>query len=461
MEFENIEDTFLKLYLTAAGKNNSDIGRSTWENSFGSPLTTNLLEFNFTSNGWIDDGLVFNGNATISIPFKPFQNVVPQTGKTIELEFETTEGLSDEFIRCMHNNRGFIVYKDRAFLRSSNTQVEVFFKENEKIKLSFVINPVAGYILTYINGVMTGIDRMNAQTSFQQSTAQDIIVNDKAVDGKLYNVRVYDRALEHQEILQNYLYDMVSLEEKIEEYNFSDIFNQSGTVDFEKVKERMPVMTIRTYESDENGNRLPQTSDFRPYVSVAYEHHTNPDKNFSLSNVRLRTQGTSTLQYPVKNYRLYQGDLDLNPIAFNDEMHPAIRINLKTDYMESSMSTNTSLAMLIDTIYNKPTPAKAVDGLSRTTIWSEGALALFHDDGQTVRFEGVYLFNGDKGDNKQWGFYPELPFPESDMRRFELLFNAAKHAVAFVKNPVLTEEEWLNQLYEGFEPRYPYDSEGN
>ena len=455
IEFENIEDGFLKLYLTSAGKSNNDVDKLNWENSFGSPLTTNLSNFNFASNGWIDDSLVLNGNATISIPFKPFQNVIPQVGKTIELEFETTEGLSDEFIRCMHNNRGFIVYKDRAILRSSNTQVEVFFKENEKIKISFVINPVAGYTLTYVNGVMTGIDRMNTQTSFQQSTAQNIIVNDKAVDGKLYNVRVYDRALEQQEILQNYLYDMVSLEDKIVEYNFSDIFNQSGTPDIEKVKERIPVMTIRTYTSDEVGNRLPQTAEFRPYVSAYYEHPTNPDKNFSLPNVRIRTQGTSSLQYPVKNYRLYAGDLDLNPIAFNDKMHPAIRINLKADYMESSMSSDPVLTKLFNQMYKKPIPPKAIDGLSRTTIWSEGAIALFHDDGQTVRFEGIYNFNGDKGDNKEWGFYPELPFPESDMRRFEILFNAANHAVAFVRSPELTDGEFLKQIAEGFEIRYP------
>ena len=64
MEFENIEDSFLKLYLTAAGKSNSDIEKLAWENSFGSPLTTNLTGFNFASNGWIDDALVFNGNAS-------------------------------------------------------------------------------------------------------------------------------------------------------------------------------------------------------------------------------------------------------------------------------------------------------------------------------------------------------------------------------------------------------------
>ena len=38
-------------------------------------------------------------------------------------------------------------------------------------------------------------------------------------------------------------------------------------------------------------------------------------------------------------------------------------------------------------------------------------LHYFHDDGLSLRFEGVYNLNGDKGDNKQWGFYPELPIP--------------------------------------------------
>ena len=459
ISFTNVEDSFLKLYLTATTKSNSDVNKELWENSYGLDIDGILTGFNYSSNGWVDGVLVLNGNAKALIPYKPFETPVSNLGRTIEIEFETTTGLEDEFISCWHGNRGFKILKDRAMLKSNDTQSEVFFKENEKIKLSFVINPVDNTTLIYINGVMTGLDRMNSLTSFQQSTAQNIIINEKAVDGKVYNIRVYDRALSHQEVLQNYLFDIVDLNEKINNYVFSDVFNQSGTPDIEKVKERMPVMVIRTYETDANGNNMPLTADFRPYVSVTYEDNLDPSKNFELANVRLRTQGTSSLEYPVKNYRLYSGDLDTNPVTFNNEMHPAIRINLKADYMESSMSTDPAIARLFNQVHTKPIPPKAIDGVSRTTIWTEGAIALFSDDGNILRFEGVFNNNGDKGDNKQWGFYPELNDTFPNARRFEVLFNAANHAVAFTKSDTLTENEFLLQVAEGFESRWPIDED--
>ena len=48
---------------------------------------------------------------------------------------------------------------------------------------------------------MTGLDRMNSLNKLSNNlTAQkNIIINEKAVDGKVYNIRVYDRALRHQE----------------------------------------------------------------------------------------------------------------------------------------------------------------------------------------------------------------------------------------------------------------------
>ena len=68
-----------------------------------------------------------------------------------------------------------------------------------------------------------------------------------------------------------------------------------------------------------------------------------------------------------------------------------------------------------------------------------------------LQFWGAYNFNGDKGDLRHWGHYPGNGFARS--KRFEVNFNASNHAVAFVKDPNLTEQQWLNQLYEGFEPK--------
>ena len=452
--FENVEDDFLKIFFSTYGKNNTDNTRNIWENGYGEDISVALSSFNFRSNGWVDNALVLDGLAEVIIPFKPFENPVGLLGKTIEVEFETTFSNTDlEFIKCFYNGRGFQIFSNRASLSSNNTKAEVFFKENERVKISFVIDKQNMKTLLYINGVMSGVDYMGSATNFQQNNPQNIDINTNHIDGKIFNIRIYDRALDHHEVLQNYLYDKESFEDKITESVFSDIFDENGEPSYEKIKKRMPVMVIRTYSTDTFGNRMPETGDFRPFVSVSYEHNMDPSRNFSYSNVRFRTQGTSTLVYPVKNYRLYDGDLNTNPFIPWEPNQPEMnRINLKADYMESSLSNDPVLAYLFDQMYNEPIPPKALDGKSRTTIWTGGTVCLWHDDGvNKLQFWGVYNLNGDKGDLRHWGHYPGNGFTRS--KRFEVNFNASNHAVAFVRNPNLTEQQFLEQLYEGFEPQ--------
>ena len=120
--------------------------------------------------------------------------------------------------------------------------------------------------------------------------------------------------------------------------------------------------------------------------------------------------------------------------------------------MESSMSNDPVLARLFDAMYNEPIPPRVIDNSSRTTIWTGGTVCLWHDDGvNPLQFWGVYNFNGDKGDLRHWGHYPGNGFERS--KRFEVNFNASDHAVAFVKPEGISEEDWYQQLYEGFEPK--------
>ena len=267
VEFTNVEDSFLKLYLNASSKTNSDVGRTEWNNGYGDSVTTYLNDFNYSTNGWIGGALDFSGRASATIVHRLFQNEVTAIGKTIEFELETNNDLGQEkvFLSCMNGGRGIEIKSDRAILKSSDTTVITLFKENEKIKISFVIDPYNSITTTYINGVMSGIDRLSTQSAFKQTSPQSISVNMSGVGGKLYNVRVYERALTYHEILQNYLFDITDISEKLYQYNFSDIYDSVGNISIDKVKERIPVMVIRTYGVDQFGNQLPQTSRLSPY----------------------------------------------------------------------------------------------------------------------------------------------------------------------------------------------------
>ena len=311
----------------------------------------------------------------------------------------------------MNGGRGIEIKSDRAILKSSDTTVITLFKENEKIKISFVIDPYNSTTTTYINGVMSGIDRLSTQSAFKQVSPQNIAVNMSGVGGKLYNVRVYERALTHPEILQNYLFDITDISEKLYQYNFSDIYDSIGNISIDKVKERIPVMVIRTYGVDQFGNQLPQTSDYRPTVDFTIEHPYDHTKDYTATDVVIRTQGTSTLVYPVKNYRLTLPAGTSYAIDAS-KTRPTRVLNIKTDYMESSLSTNVGMCRLINAMYDSLTPIQEVDPLVVTATYGY-PIAVFNNNGTDITFVGLYNLNTDKSDPQAFGHYAGSGFPDS------------------------------------------------
>ena len=299
---------------------------------------------------------------------------------------------------------------------------------------------------------MSGIDRLSAFSSFLQSSPQNILINQSLLGGKVYSIRVYKRPLSHHEILQNYLFTMSNIDEKIQEYIFSDIYTESLDMDFLKLKEKIPTVTVRIYEKDENGNSLPATADYRPVCDVIIEHNTDSSKNFTAYNATIRTQGTSTLAYPVKNYRITlpsSTEYSLDPT----ETRPTRILNLKADYMESSLSTNVGLCRLINGMYNEKMPVQEVDELARNTTYGYPVAFLLDDGTGALKFWGIYNLNTDKSDPQMFGFYEDNGFPEA--RRFENVRNVGNSSGAFIRKPGLSDQNWFTECKSDWEAIYP------
>ena len=451
IDVQNTDDFFLKTFLTASGRSNVDANRNTWLNSGinGQSYPFIMGGFNFETNGWINDGLVFNGLTNATLEYKPFEQEVGHMGMTIEIEFKAEELVNTEevLIDCMANNRGISISPTRAILRGSNARVDVFYREKSKIKISFVIDKLAQRIFTYINGVKSGLDMITSETLFSQGASSKFI-NINEVNGgiTLYNLRIYDRALNDREILGNYIFDEVDTVTKVSMFNGTQIYDEFGNIDVDKIKTQIPIFII------ELNREMPSTSADRPFTNVVeYYNPFNPNLNFTRNNVRMRTQGTSTLQYPVKNWRLYNIN---EPVTIDPSSRPAYILNLKSDYMESSMSTDPGLAKFIEDMYDgKLPPQETIPGI-RTTIYGSPCVLFHRRDGQMI-FYGVYNFNNDKSEPAIYGHDPSFGFPES--RRFELGYNRTNHPAAFVRPEGMSQEEYEEEVKDAFEPIYPKD----
>ena len=287
----------MELKLTAANRSNQELepGRSTWHYN---DIYCQMNNFNWQSNGWMDGKLRLNGKANVVIPFQPFATDLRRTGKTIELEFITYDAFSgtSRLISCIDNaGIGFDVTLDKSILASEQESVSTQFGEGARIRISFVVESSSAnrLIKTYINGVLSGLKQYAVDDNFQQTSPTNIVINPDEEEIDITSIRIYNRALNSKEIVNNWIYDMTDISEKINTYNKNQIYDYYGNISYAKVKNFLPVVIVTgpmpTYKGD------------KKKVKVTYEHNLRTNYNFEQENCTIDVQGTSSQYYPRKN----------------------------------------------------------------------------------------------------------------------------------------------------------------
>lgn len=387
----------LELFLTANGKSNSDITKNEWKFN---DISCVLSGFNWITNGWLNNALKISGGARLTIPKKIFASDFRTNGKTIEFEFSTSNvaDYDSVLIDCREEStgRGFRVGVQKAVLKSEQSEVSVKFKEDEHVRLTFVIEPRSAnrLIYTYINGILSGLAQYPDDDDFSQINPLEISIGSDTCDIDIYNIRVYDSYLTEHDVLNNYIADTADTVEKLNRFTRNDIYDSYGKVVYSKILNQLPIMVIT--------GDLPTAKGDKKVVSVRYEDVTDPSKNFTMDNITIDVQGTSSQYYPKKNYKISK-----LPEAYKlrDNSVPEKKFTLKADYMESSHAYNTGLAKFVNDLYETKTPPQKDNDNIRTTI--DGfPIAIFYktDADAEMKYFGVYNFNNDKSNADTFGF---------------------------------------------------------
>jgi hypothetical protein len=103
---------------------------------------------------------------------------------------------------------GFCVGPQDTFFSNGTDTVSVSFVENETINLSFVYEHTLKLIYIYINGCITGVieSTITGDTGFTINTDK-IVFNSTVCDIDLYKLRIYNTALNVNDIVTNYAVD--------------------------------------------------------------------------------------------------------------------------------------------------------------------------------------------------------------------------------------------------------------
>ena len=323
---------------TAVNKTNTDERKQYFvgQDQEGNEVLGTLTNFAYNSeSGWVNDELIISGNSHVEIPVQPLVNNA-KYGFTLDIEFTSKQiGVTDAEVLTLWNdetNCGVKITTEKLILRSSNgNQCDLYFTDNERTHVMFVIDRQELKAKIYLNGVMCEAFHLNDYTVDGVAYLEDFTVNSNIVLGgfnkngycKIRNLRVYQVALTTDEIINNFISCEI------------DKGRQRELVEFQKGNDLPTLYVYCDFSGLGKDDKKP--------CKIVYQS-TNEElygKSFNLDHYKsqLQYQGTSSMAYPIKNYRLNLRD------EFGDKWYydfpggqGECRFTLKADFMSEYCS---------------------------------------------------------------------------------------------------------------------------
>ena len=352
----------LRVDFNSVSKNNNSDFYNTWESNVDGRLNCASFNEDFDwSQGWTKDGLAVLEKSIVTFDYAPFPKweegspndyefVGGDNGFTMELEFKTQNVTNENAVLCdmMDEMRGTCGFKitgtNFEFVTPSERKVSTRFKSDEMNRITIVINPrmgkdtngedaFRGLVELYVNGIMCGITTYTKGEEFT-ITKLDSITNSYISKGLTFEgqddaeivvkyIRTYNRALSSDDIVNNYILFRDNIEQMTRLYAKNNVLignkitPQSiinlGDIPFMIFVGRTTDKILPGIEGDKDINednywgKLESVTDkgYEIDMDVIYYNPKYPDKNFKLIKACVRPQGTSSMYYPKKNYRIY------------------------------------------------------------------------------------------------------------------------------------------------------------
>ena len=432
--------------LSAKGRTNQDSDKENPIDDSGKGVTTTLHGFNFYSNGWIDGELVCDGEAYVEIDMFPYQDNALY-GSTIEIQYTALDiGFDDsrvlDYTDIEVPYKGIYVDIGEASMKSLNNTGTVHVDRDTETTLSFVIDRRNKFAKVFIDGIcsraFTLSDTGSGTSAIREdfTHAQKIFLNSKKGLSnfgacKIKDVRIYNRVLSDDEIVSNFVAQISNLREQEKKYNFE--FNNTT----------LPV--IRMY-----GDMTNMTLETPVTMRIKY---TSPNEDefgqsFDLPYCQVNWQGTSSLQYVLKNFTARLKDESLATYEYTPYVN-GVKEDVycfKCDYMESTHSRNVGIAKFVnECLYDTKNPKQLENPNIRNSINGFPCIMYINDE-----LQGVYNFNLDRYSTKSFGYTDE-----NNVLVYEISANSDSTAGAFYPWTEASGKDRLAYYKSDFECLYP------
>lgn len=449
----------LTLYLDAYGKSNNSDTKATW--AFND-ITTDFENVNFGGDGWQGNALKLMNGGKATVNYLPLKSQLSGANNSFSfsIRFKVTNVVDENevVISCLDNyGTGFVITTQEAkFVTNGGKTVSTKFASDEIYNITFISYPVAtdtssndtkintSMIYLYVNGILSGAEQRDVADSIYQVNPQNITLKADKCTLEVYSMRAYNTQLTDEQVFSCYLVDLGDSKTFKEEYNQNDILDFNSNISVTSIYGKIPYLIV-TGKQDDGQPTLTYAAvvnDKDPKYdvdSILYVDGANPEYNFmctpgekdgKVKMPQIRLQGTSSLAYPRKNYRIYTKDATLmigcdaegnggtlakkSKYSMSATAAPVNCFCLKADFAESSSSHNTGMANMVQDVLAKAgdlTPAQkfvnkeAYPYEVRTTVEGHPCLLFYRaTETDTPVFAGKFNFNNDKSTEAVFGF---------------------------------------------------------
>lgn len=441
----------LLLHFDPTGRSNGEEDAAAWTDGSVAAAFENI-GFG-AADGWMTDAdgascLRILPGGQMMIPFAPFASDARDSGLTIEVEMAThnVRDYDTVVLSCLSGGRGFYLASQYAQLSSEQSSVGMQFREDEKVRVSFAVEPRSLHrlIYVYVDGILCGVTQYPESDNFAQNPTAGLTIGAESAGIDLYRIRIYGKGLTRAEILDNAIADMALLAERTDAARRNDIFDLAGDIVVSKLPATLPYMVISCAE-------LPQYKGDKKSCAIEYVNPADPARGFICENAQIDVQGTSSAGYKKKNFKwkikggftyTASGEASEGYMLREGSM-PATVFCMKADVASSEGANNVELVRLYNDTVPHRTPAQEAD--SRVRVGIDGVpCVVFWQNTETgeVRFWGKYNFNHDKGAENVFGL-------TDGCESWETLNNTSNRVI--YKSADFTGTAWQDD----FEARYP------
>lgn len=392
----------LVLDLDPAGHSNAESGRANFGYTDGGGVNHPLTfsdNFDWINGGFrLDDegvtALVVKRGCRATLDTSLFANEAKTTGKEIKLVFksENVRNYDAELMRCVSGSIGLKLQAQQATLSSSTSTMDVQYCENRKIEMDVNIEPASENRLAIISlkAIPSRGIQYDAQDSWQQTIPAMLSIGSDDCDVWVYRIKMYANNLTRYEVLDNYIADCADTQEMLARYERNDIYNADGSISLAKLVSTSPALRVfriwadrmTTSKNDEVTCKVEMT-----FAQGGEDHH------FVAENVKMKAQGTSSLEYILAALNL---DLDfsgakwtngngetISAYAMTDNSIPVNYFNLKANVASSENANNVCLTDDYNTFNAHVFPGKQEDPRVRDTVEGHPCAVFFTNTAST------------------------------------------------------------------------------